>query len=532
MSEGMGAGRPGGLARLAWSRRRAIRRDDDAAAGVVSILLAILVIVILLTIVTSFWMPEWMETIEHDHSKEVNSQFGHIKSSIDKQILNGDTKFLIGNPLTLGSKGFSVFGTDSTGTFSINSFRNDQLAYYCNVRNESGAINVTCTGGMRYESNNLHYVDHYLAYENGAIILGQGDGQVIRTRPQFTIEKHGPVTHMGFVLITLSGLETSVTGTNTIIVQTKLVTYTSNQFRHDIPQWVNITMVSEFPKAWARYYNNTLIEAGLSSPADYTTTVSGNTVTIAVRNILNFNMGYALVSVEIEEEVGGPASQTGLQDVIGLWHMNDNGGTEAMDSSRYHNDGTLRFGPTWIAGPKSTALNFDGIDDHIDVPYIPQYDCPDGITVMAMCRWSIDPATGDNYATIVGAGEHQWILMHSGITPPGPGVNEFFEFAVETDQGRNWSWSNTEPVPNVWYHLTGVYSPVEEAIKLYVNGTLENTTWHNGTINVVGQGLTMANRWHSGAHDRWFTGDIDEVIIFDRVLSDAEIMRHYQSLKP
>ncbi|NIP34162.1 MAG: hypothetical protein GWN18_04450 [Thermoplasmata archaeon] len=84
----------------------------------------------------------------------------------------------------------------------------------------------------------------------------------------------------------------------------------------------------------------------------------------------------------------------------------------------------------------------------------------------------------------------------------------------------------------MWYHLTGVYSPVEEAIKLYVNGTLENTTWHNGTINVVGQGLTMANRWHSGAHDRWFTGDIDEVIIFDRVLSDAEIMRHYQSLKP
>jgi hypothetical protein len=524
--------RPGGLSRLAWSKRRAIRRDKEAAAGVVSILLAILVVVILITIVTSFWMPEWMETVENDHSKQVNSQFGHIKSSIDKQILNGDTKFLIGNPLTLGAKGFSVFGTDSTGTFSINSFRDDDLAYYCNVRNESGKINITATGGMRYESNNVHYVDQFLAYENGAIILGQGKGQVIRTRPQFTIEKHGPVAHMGFVLITVSGLETSVTGTSTIIVQSKLVTYTSNQFIHDTPQWVNITMVSEFPDAWARFYNNTLIEEGFSSPADYTTTVSDNTITISIRNVQNFNMGYALVNVEIEEEVGGLASQSGLRNVVGLWHMNDDAGTTALDSSAQHNDATLEGGPAWIAGPHSPALNVDGIDDHGHAPYIGAYDCPDGITVMALVRWTIDPATGDPYASIISAGEHQFIMMHSGLSPPGPGINEFFEFAVETDQGRNWSWSNTQPVANVWYHITGVYSPTDEAIRLYVNGTLENTTWHNGTINVVGQGLTFGNRWHSGAHDRWFEGDLDEIIMFNRALTDAEIQRHYQSLKP
>jgi hypothetical protein len=532
MSEGMGTERPGGPLRLAWSKRRAIRRDDEASAGVVSILLAILVFVILLTLVTSVWMPEWMETAENDHSKEVNAQFAHIKSSIDKQILNGDTKFLIGNPLTLGSKGVSIFGTDSSGTFSINSFTEDDLSAYCNVRNESGEINVTSTGGMRYESNNIHYVDQFLAYENGAIILGQGKGQVVRTRPQFTIEKHGPVAHMGFTLITVSGLETSITGTGTIIVQTKLVTYTTAQFRHDTPQWVNITMISEFPAAWARFYNNTLIEEGFSSPADYTTTVSGNTITVSIRNVMNFDMGYALVNMEIEEAVGGSSSQSGLQNVVGLWHMNDDAGATAMDSSQYHNDANLIDGPTWIVGPNTPALNFDGIDDHGHAPYIPAYDCPDGITVMALVRWTIDPATGDPYATVVSAGEHQFILMSSGLSPPGPGINEFFEFAVETDQGRNWSWSNTQPVANVWYHVTGVYSPAEEAIRLYVNGTLENTTWHNGTLNVVGQGLTFGNRWHSGAHDRWFQGDVDEVIIFDRALSDSEIQRHYQSLKP
>jgi hypothetical protein len=86
--------------------------------------------------------------------------------------------------------------------------------------------------------------------------------------------------------------------------------------------------------------------------------------------------------------------------------------------------------------------------------------------------------------------------------------------------------------PNIWYHVTGVYSPTEEAIKLYINGTLQNTTWHNGTINVVGQGITLGSRFHSGAYDRHFEGDIDEVIVFNRALSSAEISRHYQSLKP
>ena len=367
MLEGMGTDWPGGPRGLAWTRRRAVRRDEEGAAGVVSILLAILVFIILITIVTSFWMPEWMETIENDHSKEVNAQFGTIKSSIDKQILNGDSKFVIGNPMTLGSKGFSVFGTDSTGTFSINSFRDADLEYYCNVRNESGAINVTSTGGMKYKSNNVHYVDQHLAYENGAIILGQGDGQVIRTRPQFTIEKHGPVAHMSFVLITTSGLEQSVTGTNTIIVQTQLVTYTSASFMHDIPQCVNVTVVSEFPTAWARFFTNTMIEEGFTSPADYTITVTGNNIFLAIRDVLNFDMGYALINVEIEEEVGGPSSLTGLQNVVGLWHLNDNAGATAMDSSRLHNDGKVRPGSTSIAGHKSPALNFYWTNGHVDI---------------------------------------------------------------------------------------------------------------------------------------------------------------------
>jgi hypothetical protein len=218
--------------------------------------------------------------------------------------------------------------------------------------------------------------------------------------------------------------------------------------------------------------------------------------------------------------------------VVGLWHFNSDSGTDALDSSRLHNDGTLRNGAGWVAGARGNALNLDGFDDHVDIPYVAEYDCPDGVTVMALVRWSVDPATGNPYAAIVSTGEHQYILQHSGLTPPGPGINEFFEFAVETDQGRNYSWSSSYVAPNIWYHVTGVYDPLAEEIRLYVNGTLENVTAHNGTINTTGTLFNIGNRWHSGAHDRHFEGDIDEVVVWDRALTSVEVSRHYQSMKP
>ncbi len=277
-----------------------LRQDEEGAAGVVAIMLAILVVIMLVTMVTSVWMPVWMEKREANQIRQVTSDFGNIKATIDNQILQGDTAFSVANPVTLGTEGFSAFGSDSSGTFSINHFRDDELEYYCNVRNTTGAVNVTCTGGMKYQSNNNYYVDQEIAYENGAIILDQGDGEVVRIGPQLTVEKFGPVVKIDFVLITVSGIETSIQGTSTILFQTQLVTYTSASHLFIDPDWLNITMITEYTTAWTRYFNNTLIEAGLTPAVDYNLTVVDTTIHLGIANVQFFDLGFALIKTDIE----------------------------------------------------------------------------------------------------------------------------------------------------------------------------------------------------------------------------------------
>jgi type II secretory pathway pseudopilin PulG len=297
---GMSSAMAGGT-RIVRRRQCHLRRDDEGSAGVVAIMLAILVVIMLVTMVTSVWMPVWMEKREANQIRQVTSDFGNIKATIDNQILQGDTTFSVANPVTLGTEGFSAFGSDSSGTFSINHFRDDELEYYCNVRNSTGAVNVTCTGGMKYQSNNNYYVDQEIAYENGAIILDQGGGEVVRIGPQLTVEKFGPVVKVDFVLITVSGVETSIQGTSTILFQTQLVTYTSASNLFIDPDLLTFTMVTEYTSAWARYLGNTLIEAGLTPAVDYILTiVDDTTINLGINNVQFFNMGFALLKTDIQ----------------------------------------------------------------------------------------------------------------------------------------------------------------------------------------------------------------------------------------
>jgi hypothetical protein len=277
-----------------------LRQEDEAAAGVVAVLLAILVVILLVTLVTSVWMPIWMEEREATHIRDATSDFAGIKATIDNLILQQDTTIIVANPITLGTEGFAMFGADTSGSFSINHFRDDELEFYCNIKNESGAVNVTATGGMKYKSQNQYYVDQELAYENGAIILDQGAGEILRIGPQFTIEAFGPVVQIKLIMITISGVETSIQGTSTVLFQTQLVTYTSDNMLFVDPGWLNFSMITEYTTAWSRYYENTLIGAGLAPAVDYELSADNTTLTLGIKNVQFFELGYALIKTNIE----------------------------------------------------------------------------------------------------------------------------------------------------------------------------------------------------------------------------------------
>src|SRR3989344_3227356 len=69
-------------------------------------------------------------------------------------------------------------------------------------------------------------------------------------------------------------------------------------------------------------------------------------------------------------------SQTQAQTsgLVGHWTFDEGSGTTAQDSSGNNNTGILTNGPTWTTGKIGQALNFDGVDDYVDVANESNFD--------------------------------------------------------------------------------------------------------------------------------------------------------------
>ena len=87
---------------------------------------------------------------------------------------------------------------------------------------------------------------------------------------------------------------------------------------------------------------------------------------------------------------GSMASFTTLGWDVGIWHFDENTGTIAYDSSGRGNDGTLKPNavnrPQWTMGINGSALNFDGIDDYVEVSDDNTLDLTDAITIEAWMK--------------------------------------------------------------------------------------------------------------------------------------------------
>jgi uncharacterized repeat protein (TIGR01451 family) len=152
-----------------------------------------------------------------------------------------------------------------------------------------------------------------------------------------------------------------------------------------------------------------------------------------------------------------------------------------------------------------------------------------GMTVTAWVRWLGNQSAADDWANIISNNAHnasdsgQFWLQHDS-------ANARFEFAVRGG-GRSHVYSTTQPQIGVWYHVAGVYDSTlsgntleTQRVKIYVNGILEAsnnnvsgliTAWANNYFLNIG-------RW-AFTSERRFEGDIDEVSLWNRVLSDTEI---------
>lgn len=192
---------------------------------------------------------------------------------------------------------------------------------------------------------------------------------------------------------------------------------------------------------------------------------------------------------------------------VGCWLLNEGSGTTTADSSGNNNNGTVN-GPAWATGHNGNALNFDGTNDYVTMLNPTILNFTGQITLSAWAK--PDSTSGSRYIVAHGYSSSSEVFLRydNGNYQAGSwnGSNHMVTASASGDVGN-------------WVHVVAVYNGT--AWKIFRNGTLLATA--NDTVGAIQVGAD----WNIGAAangtGRFFDGVIDEVRIYNRGLSDAEV---------
>ena len=203
--------------------------------------------------------------------------------------------------------------------------------------------------------------------------------------------------------------------------------------------------------------------------------------------------------------------------LVGHWTLNETGGSQTKDATESH-DGTLNNFATdnsqWVNGQIGNALDFDGVDDQVEVADAPEQNITDAITLAA---WVNADNFIDNWDGIIVKGNstipYSMNLMSDGS----------IAFSVNFNTGGShqygqWFSTNSLSV-NQWQHIAVTYDGSD--ISFYIDGQLDSSFSNpNLTFATTSQSLWLGVDF-AGSH---FDGTIDDARLYNRALSDTEIM--------
>jgi plastocyanin len=203
--------------------------------------------------------------------------------------------------------------------------------------------------------------------------------------------------------------------------------------------------------------------------------------------------------------------------LIGAYLFNEGSGTTASDTSGNNPAGAIS-GATWTtAGKYDDALTFNGSTNYVDLGNPTALQSTGSMTWTAWVKATSTPAD-DGQIIAKSDGNSGWQLKTSPDTGP-------HTFAISVSSGGGSSgqrYSATVRQLNVWYHVAGVYNQTARTLDIYVNGVLDNGVLR-GAIPaaqaVPNLNVNIGRR--TGGY--YFSGVIDEVHVYSRALSSAEI---------
>jgi len=210
--------------------------------------------------------------------------------------------------------------------------------------------------------------------------------------------------------------------------------------------------------------------------------------------------------------------------LVGYWNFESIDGTTIQDSSPYENRGAVSWGTTLAAGKSGNGLFFDGVNDDFVVDDIPN------LTANQAPTHTIAAWVYPNDTSCILTSCQQWAL-----------------FLWDRDQWINsWSWThhwyvwwsdgssfwldtkkyNPPLVQDTWNHVAITFNG--EDVNCFLNGKQTCSRKKSPaitSINMKSSDLVLGRDISGG--NNFFHGTIDNLRIYDRVLSASEIRTIY-----
>ena len=217
--------------------------------------------------------------------------------------------------------------------------------------------------------------------------------------------------------------------------------------------------------------------------------------------------------------------QAGLEDGLVLYLPFDEGsGDVTGDLSGNGHDGDIE-GPIWTEGKFGKALEFNGDGDFVDVPYSDDFAITDAITLGAWVTANVPFPI--NWKGIINARKSTYgpFLLQTGANPASP-LGEMGLYL-----GGAWTWVQTvKPLDEEFHHVVGTFD-ADDGYHIYFDGEMNDGAGgaDKGIIDTdpAEEGVVIGHNY--GYADRWWDGIIDEVVIYNRALSEDEVAQLFEA---
>jgi hypothetical protein len=211
-------------------------------------------------------------------------------------------------------------------------------------------------------------------------------------------------------------------------------------------------------------------------------------------------------------KVGPVPMDPGTEGLVAYYPLDSAGRGVTADASGNGLDGTIEGDPAFVPGIVGQALDLNG-DDYVECGNSPLFAMDTNqATVSAWVTIRSIPA---GWIAAVAKGENAWRLGNVNLDPR-------FHFGITI-----WSAPDASSIDGVtavgfdeWHHIAGTFDGAN--ISIWLDGVVDATATTTEPIGTNDFGVMIGNNPES--MERYWDGLIDEVHVYNRALSDLEIM--------